>query len=68
MVESAKPEKSLEAKIKVTPQEQKLFDTLMTIVKENNLNTTLRVAGGWVRDKVSEVRSLIFSSATWKRK
>ena len=68
MVESAKPEKSLEAKIKVTQQEQKLFDTLMTIVKENNLNTTLRVAGGWVRDKVSEVRSLIFSSATWKRK
>ena len=68
MVESAKTETNLEAKIQVTPQEQKIFDTLMTIVKENNLKTTLRVAGGWVRDKVSEVGSIKFFSATWKRK
>ena len=44
---------STEMKIVVTPAEQKLFDTLLTICKENNLKTTLRVAGGWVRDKVS---------------
>ena len=61
MVESAKTETNLEAKIRVTPQEQKIFDTLMTIVKENNLKTTLRVAGGWVRDKVSEIASIKFS-------
>ena len=61
MVESAKTETNLEAKIRVTPQEQKIFDTLMTIVKENNLKTTLRVAGGWVRDKVSEIGSIKFS-------
>jgi tRNA nucleotidyltransferase/poly(A) polymerase len=39
--------------IKLTEKEAKLFDTLLTIVKAKNLKTTLRVAGGWVRDKVS---------------
>jgi tRNA nucleotidyltransferase (CCA-adding enzyme) len=32
--------------------EQRLFDLLMDICKTHNLTTTLRVAGGWVRDKV----------------
>ena len=54
MVEAAKKESDSQSQVAVTPQEQKLFDTLMTIVKENNLKTTLRVAGGWVRDKVSK--------------
>jgi hypothetical protein len=40
--------------IALTPKENEIFDTLMSIVKENNLKTTLRVAGGWVRDKVSQ--------------
>jgi len=39
--------------IEITDKEQKLFDTLLAIVKANNLKTTLRCAGGWVRDKVS---------------
>ena len=38
--------------ISLTVQEQKLFRTLMQIVQENQLNTKLRVAGGWVRDKL----------------
>ena len=55
MVEAAQKENESQAQVVITPQEQKLFDTLMTIVKENNLKTTLRVAGGWVRDKVSMI-------------
>jgi len=39
--------------ILINKQEQKLFETLMQVVRQNNLNTTLRVAGGWVRDKVT---------------
>ena len=29
-----------------------MFDTLLSIVKQSGLKTTLRVAGGWVRDKL----------------
>ena len=53
MVEST-TNQNTEMIISVTPAEQKLFDTLLTICKENNLKTTMRVAGGWVRDKVSK--------------
>lgn len=38
--------------IVLTPQEQSIFTFLLDVLKENNLNTTLRVAGGWVRDKM----------------
>ena len=69
MVESANKKTEVGAqKITITPQEQKLFDTLMTIVKANNLQTTLRVAGGWVRDKVSTINTLTICAATWQRK
>jgi hypothetical protein len=33
-------------------KEQQIFDILREVVEKNNLNTTMRVAGGWVRDKV----------------
>jgi hypothetical protein len=33
-------------------KEQELFNFLMQIVKEFDLKVVLRVAGGWVRDKV----------------
>ena len=39
-------------KISLTEKEQKLFETLLAIIKEKGLKTTLRCAGGWVRDKV----------------
>ena len=42
----------VDVNIVLTEQEQKIFATLMDVVKENELKTTLRVAGGWVRDKV----------------
>ena len=41
--------------IALTAQEQRLFATLLAIVRDNGLNTTLRVAGGWVRDKVRHI-------------
>ena len=40
-------------KIPLNKYEEKLFDDLLNIVDNNKLGTTLRVAGGWVRDKVS---------------
>ena len=42
----------VDTKIILNPKEVEIFDTLLQIAKESNLKTTLRVAGGWVRDKV----------------
>ena len=38
--------------IKLTPSEQNIFNLLLDFRKHSNLNTIIRVAGGWVRDKV----------------
>eukprot|EP01084_Bolivina_argentea_P177642 307151_1 len=38
--------------VKLTSEEQDLFNLLLRVVEEENLGTTLRVAGGWVRDKL----------------
>ena len=38
-------------KINLTPKESQLFAKLMDVCKECGLKTTLRVAGGWPRDK-----------------
>lgn len=38
--------------VKLTPKEESIFNFLLEVLKENNLKTTLRVAGGWVRDKL----------------
>lgn len=43
----------VDTNITLNENEKQIFSTLMQIVKEHNLKTTLRVAGGWVRDKVS---------------
>jgi len=43
---------TLSLPIKLNNQEKLIFDTLRTIVKDHELKTTLRVAGGWVRDKL----------------
>jgi tRNA nucleotidyltransferase (CCA-adding enzyme) len=39
-------------KLRLTEAEQQLFTLLLNVVKEEKLDTTLRVAGGWVRDKL----------------
>ena len=58
MVEANQPatanneEAKVASQISLTVKEQKLFTTLLGIVNEKGLNTKLRVAGGWVRDKL----------------
>lgn len=38
--------------VKLNDTERKIFQLLRDCVKETDLPVTLRVAGGWVRDKV----------------
>lgn len=38
--------------ITLSDKEKETFETLLKIAKENDTNTVLRVAGGWVRDKL----------------
>ena len=38
--------------IVLTPQELRVLQTLKTVVAEEKLDTVVRVAGGWVRDKL----------------
>ncbi|RHY31212.1 hypothetical protein DYB32_003673 [Aphanomyces invadans] len=43
--------------IQLTPAEEKLFEVLQFVRKKYAPSTTLRVAGGWVRDKVLGIPS-----------
>lgn len=36
----------------ITPKEKQIFDLLLNVVQEKTPQTILRVAGGWVRDKL----------------
>lgn len=36
----------------ITPTEKRIFDLVLRVVNDYNTGTTLRVAGGWVRDKL----------------
>jgi len=38
--------------IDLTPEESNLFDLLRSVTEETEIQSTLRVAGGWVRDKL----------------
>ena len=38
--------------LKLTHEENELFSTLLKVVQDRKLNTTIRVAGGWVRDRL----------------
>lgn len=40
--------------IDLTDEERELFDLLRTVTNETGMKSTLRVAGGWVRDKILE--------------
>jgi hypothetical protein len=42
--------------ITLTPEEQELFDMFTAMIDDNKLGTTVRVAGGWVRDKLLGAR------------
>ncbi|KAA8546308.1 hypothetical protein F0562_002953 [Nyssa sinensis] len=39
-------------KIDLTDKEKKIFERLLQVIRHFNLQTQLRVAGGWVRDKL----------------
>ena len=71
-MESLKKEDSSQYKVDInitlTDLEKKIFKTLMDVVEENKLETTLRVAGGWVRDKVTFKRKCSFKIDYGKRK
>lgn len=45
-------------KIKLTEKEREILDLLKLCCKQFNLDLTLRVAGGWVRDKVPYIISV----------
>lgn len=47
---------SSEVRIGLTELEERLFAALMRVVEDGGLRTTLRVAGGWVRDKMLGVQ------------
>lgn len=59
-------------RIDLTAKEKQIFDRLLQVVRHFNLQTQLRVAGGWVRDKVLQLIyptcfffSFIFVSSLW---
>ena len=59
MTSSSPPgENSLRLNIECSELESRIFATLLSAVSHFGLNVTLRVAGGWVRDKImgKEVR------------
>lgn len=43
--------------IQLTDQEQRIFDLLRKVVQSKAPKTTLRVAGGWIRDKILGLES-----------
>uniref|UniRef100_K3X5P1 Poly A polymerase head domain-containing protein n=1 Tax=Globisporangium ultimum (strain ATCC 200006 / CBS 805.95 / DAOM BR144) TaxID=431595 RepID=K3X5P1_GLOUD len=49
---TARPPLQLRDRIELTPQEQQLFEFLLDVEKQYACSAVLRVAGGWVRDKL----------------
>ena len=45
------------ASIQLTEQEKELFEILLQTLEHERLNTVLRCAGGWVRDKLLQKES-----------
>jgi tRNA nucleotidyltransferase/poly(A) polymerase len=48
---------TIQPTIQLTTREQELFDLLLEVVTHYNRKTVLRVAGGWVRDKLLQKQS-----------
>ena len=48
----AGPTRARSVSIQLTQQEQELFTILLKTLEHEKLDTTLRCAGGWVRDKL----------------
>lgn len=43
--------------IPLSAAERELFDMFLAVVRDKRLDTTIRVAGGWVRDKLLQLPS-----------
>jgi hypothetical protein len=55
--------------VELTETEERIFNRLLEVVRHFGLGTQLRVAGGWVRDKVSFSSFYsLFPPSTYKRK
>lgn len=53
MIKRAQAETEILTKIPLTDLEIKIFEKILSVLSENNANSTIcRVAGGWVRDKL----------------
>ncbi|CAH9136209.1 unnamed protein product [Cuscuta epithymum] len=50
--EAPPPPVHVKDRIDLTAKEEQIFDRLLQVVRHFNLQTQLRVAGGWVRDKL----------------
>jgi len=44
----------VDIELQLTPPEERMVTLLQRVVEERNLKSTLRIAGGWVRDKLLE--------------
>jgi len=49
---NSNPKSSSFTTIDLTPEEEELFNLLKKVIQSTSMNSTLRVAGGWVRDKL----------------
>uniref|UniRef100_A0A7N0V1V7 Poly A polymerase head domain-containing protein n=1 Tax=Kalanchoe fedtschenkoi TaxID=63787 RepID=A0A7N0V1V7_KALFE len=52
MAASPPPPVDVKDRIELNDKEHRIFDRLLQVVRHYNLQTQLRVAGGWVRDKL----------------
>lgn len=41
-------------KLPLSIKEEKLFQLMLDVIRDRNLNVTIRAVGGWVRDKLLE--------------
>lgn len=44
----------------MTEKENEIIDLFTGFIKEKKLSTVLRIAGGWVRDKVIKIKIIFF--------
>ncbi|KAK2967008.1 hypothetical protein RJ640_003364 [Escallonia rubra] len=54
---SSPPAIHVKEKIDLTDKEKQIFGRLLQVLSHFNLRTQLRVAGGWVRDKICNGRN-----------
>lgn len=63
---SFQPPVQVKDRIELTPKEKQIFDRLKEVLVHFDLQTQLRVAGGWVRDKVGVLPPKICSLLLFK--